>query len=92
VWLRPNGNNLKDMLALVNDIKNSEHDYLMFMLHSSELMPGGSPTFSDNDSIENLYNHLNMLFKAISTSFAGITLKDYYYNYINNAKETANAI
>jgi hypothetical protein len=78
VWLRPNGNNLSDMLALIKYIKNSNTDYLMFMLHSSELMPGGSPTFKTGKSIEFLYHDLEIIFKDIAENFKGITLKDYY--------------
>ena len=79
VWLRPNGKNLAEMLALVKHIKNSPSSYLMFMLHSSELMPGGSPTFKNIESINNLYLHLELLFNKISKDFSGITLKEYYY-------------
>jgi hypothetical protein len=85
VWLRPNGKNLSTMLALIDYIKKSESSYLMFMLHSSELMPGGSPTFKNTKSIENLYNHLELLFSIISKDFRGITLNDYYFNYIKSA-------
>ena len=34
----------------------------MFMLHSSELMPGGSPTFRDAAAIEDLYVELEAVF------------------------------
>jgi hypothetical protein len=77
-WLRPNGNNLSDMLTLVDYIEKQDNtDYLMFMLHSSELMPGGSPYFKDTEAIEKLYKDIEYLFNRISTSFKGITLKDY---------------
>ncbi|MCL2800151.1 MAG: hypothetical protein FWD28_00130 [Treponema sp.] len=78
VWIRPNGKNLSKMLKLCDYIKKSKSQYLMFMLHSSELMPKGSPTFSTNESIEKLYNDLEILFKHISHHFKGITLKDYH--------------
>jgi hypothetical protein len=78
IWLRPNGNNLSDMLKLVDFIHKSNADYLMFMLHSSELMPGGSPIFKTHESIEDLYKDLEILFKKISENFKGITLKSYY--------------
>jgi len=44
-WLRPDGNNLSKLLALVNAAAKRKTTYLEFMLHSSELMPGGSPYF-----------------------------------------------
>jgi hypothetical protein len=77
IWLRPNGHNLADMLMLIDVIQKSESNYLMFMLHSSELMPGGSPSFRTKDGIEQLYHDLSILFEVISKNFTGITLKNY---------------
>ena len=55
----------------------------MFMLHSSELMPGGSPYFPDEVSIEKEYNTLKSLFDYLSAmSYEGITLNDYYLSHV----------
>jgi hypothetical protein len=78
IWLRPDGANLEDMLVLTEYIRKSNSDYIMFMLHSSELMPGGSPSFKTRESIEMLYHDLSILFEKISENFTGISLKDYY--------------
>jgi hypothetical protein len=78
VWLRPNGNNLREMLALIEYMRKSNCDYLMFMLHSSEFMPGGSPNFKTEESIEKLYTDIEIIFENIHKDFRGITLKDYY--------------
>jgi hypothetical protein len=78
VWLRPNGNNLREMLALIEHIRKSNCDYLMFMLHSSEFMPGGSQHFKTEESIERLYTDIKIIFENIHKDFQGITLKDYY--------------
>ena len=48
------------------------------MLHSLELMPGGSPTFPKPRDIEFLYHNLEMLFDEIQDKFIGATLKEYY--------------
>lgn len=77
VWLRPNGNNLEDMLDIVRCLERSKCDYLEFMIHSSELMPGGSPTFVSEHSIEKMYGHLEVLFERIVNSYKGITLRGY---------------
>ena len=78
LWLRPDGNNLKDMLYLAEQvIKSPKDDYLMFMLHSSEFMPGGSPTFDTNEKIEKLYNDLEVLFSTISKNFKGMSIGEY---------------
>ncbi len=77
VWLRPERENLTEMLWLVEQNEIAESDYLMFMLHSSELMPGGNPTFRNVEEIEQLYNNLDVLFKRIENSYCGITLEQY---------------
>lgn len=75
IWLRPNGANLKEMLYIVEKTRN--RDYIEFMLHSSELMPGGSPTFRTKQSIEKLYSDMRILFSEISRMRTGITLSEY---------------
>lgn len=78
LWMRPDESNAEMLLWLEKHISLSNSDYLMFMLHSSELMPGANPTFKTEESIEKLYINLEKLFEAISCNFQGITLKDYY--------------
>lgn len=78
IWLRPDGRNQTEIDYLLNNERNSESDYLMFMLHSSELMPGGSPTFPDDQSIEILYDQLETIFRTASSFCVGKTLKEYY--------------
>ena len=78
LWFRPNGNNLKKMMFLSDLISSSDQDdYIMFMIHSSELMPGGSPTFKDEASIENLYHGIEVLFEHCAKCFEGYTLSEY---------------
>lgn len=78
IWLRPGHSSEKQMQYLIERIVDSDADYLMFMLHSSEFMPGGSPNFKTAESIENLYALLERLFARIALQFQGITLRDYY--------------
>jgi hypothetical protein len=52
--------------------------HLMFMLHSSELMPGGSPTFSTDSAIARLNADLEELFAhARARGCAGLTLGEF---------------
>ena len=76
-WLRPDGHNgerLRDILTLARE---QRRDYVEFMLHSSELMAGGSRTFPTVDSIEALYADLEALFDAAQGSWRGVTLREY---------------
>jgi hypothetical protein len=79
VWLRPATNSLQEMIDLVNIVdKDPNCDYLEFMIHSSELMPGGSPYFKDSKSIEQMYNTIEALFHYIKgLGYSGISLYDY---------------
>lgn len=77
-WLRPNGRNMQPMLSIVDHAIHDKKPYIEFMLHSSEFMPGGSPTFHGDSQIETLYSHLEELFERIGRHFVGMTLRDYY--------------
>lgn len=86
-WLRPTGENLDEMLFLLDhDLKNNESDYIMFMLHSSEFMPGGSPTFLNEKAIETLYEHIRIVFDKASKYYEGITLEEYARKYFKRYK------
>jgi hypothetical protein len=80
-WLRPNGWNLNDMVQLCDEVRSNSEPYAMFMLHSSELMPGCSPTFQTAESIEHLYAHLRALFRHTQEHFRGCTLGEFRWDY-----------
>ncbi|XBS69929.1 deacetylase [Acerihabitans sp. KWT182] len=77
-WLRPHGGNVASMLSVVDAMLAKGSDYVEFMLHSSELMPGGSPTFVDEEAIEGLYADLEQLFEGLEERVVGMTLAEYY--------------
>ncbi len=66
-------------------------DYVEFMLHSSELMPGGSPTFPESRHIETLYEDLEALFSAAQRDFEGCTMKGYYQRVVARVGASLNA-
>ena len=83
--LRPATFSLKEMKYVVDVCdKNKSLDYVEFMMHSSELMPGGSPYFADEASIEEMYVELELLFEyARKKGYNGITLQEYYQKIFN---------
>ena len=84
LWLRPNGSNLRQMMYVADKTLGSENDYLMFMLHSSELMPAGSPTFKTEEDIEKLYSDMTRLFEYLQGNYEGVTLRDYRKETLEN--------
>ncbi len=73
-WVQPNGRNLARMLRLLDGVVERGESYAEFTLHSSELMPGGSPAFRTAGSIDALNRDLNALFAAAARNFRGATL------------------
>jgi hypothetical protein len=77
-WMRPNGENLDSLLSLVDWAFERNAPVIEFALHSSELMPGGSPTFQTSEQIEVLYAHLEKLFAHLAARGArGLTLSQF---------------
>ncbi len=77
LWLRPNGRNRDEMVRVVERVRRERRPYAEFMIHSSELMPGGSPYFRRVDDIERLYDDLDVLFAAVRGQFIGATLTEF---------------
>lgn len=80
IYLRPAGSLFDEMKYYLDNLsKRKDLDYVEFMIHSSELMPGGSPYFPDVKSVNKLYQTMDALFSyAHRLGYQGITLKDYY--------------
>lgn len=76
-WLMPNGRNRQSMLRIIATAVRENRPYIELAIHSSELMPGGSPTFATQESIERLYEDLIAVFDAATAHFSGCTLKEY---------------
>ena len=76
--LCPAESNLRGMLRAARSARADGAAHVEFTLHSSEFMPGGSPTFWSASDIERLYEHLEILFEELSTWSRGMTLKDFH--------------
>ncbi|WP_207655574.1 hypothetical protein [Desulfocucumis palustris] len=77
-WLRPDKFlSEKGMLRLIETVGRQDTDYLMFMLHSSEMMPGGNTSFTTEQRVDELFGCIELLFSVISQNYRGVTLKQY---------------
>lgn len=77
VWLRPRLGNLPRMLWLLDEVQRQGRSYAQLILHSSELMPGGSPYFPRPEDVEALYRDLDALFAYARRRFSGATLAEF---------------
>jgi hypothetical protein len=82
LWLQPNGRNRSHMLEILDRALQEGRRYVEFTLHSSEFMPGGSPTFRTPESIDNLYRDLEQLFSRAAQSFRGATLSEFEQSFV----------
>ncbi len=80
-WLRPDRRNLPHMLRIVRQAVAAGQVHLEFMVHSSELMPGGSPLFPTREHIERLYEGLEVLFELSGHTCTPATLSEFYEMY-----------
>lgn len=78
MWLRPLRGKLDELTALTETAEKDNCGYLEFMLHSSELMPGGSPYFKDKESVDRMYSVLDAYFAYLTDKgYKGISLTGY---------------
>ncbi len=69
---------VNDLRSIIRAVKRNHLPVAEFMIHSSELMPGGSPYAKTIEAVERSYELLEELFKlAKSEGLVGITLSDY---------------
>ncbi len=59
LWLRPNKYSKTELFAqIISEAQKLKLPYVVMMFHSSELMPGGSPYWTNENDIEILYEIL----------------------------------
>jgi hypothetical protein len=86
-WLRPSGRNLQSMLWIVKQSVLEKRSFIQFMIHSSELMPGGSPNFKSEDEVNHLYHDIEVVFDMASKHFIGVTLSQFHDIFIDKLQK-----
>jgi hypothetical protein len=66
-----------DMVRAANLARRHGARHVELALHSSELMPGGSPMFPGFADVERLYDRLERLYDELSTWCRGVTLREF---------------
>lgn len=78
MWLRPIKLSKAYLQAITDAVIKENSDYLEFMIHSSELMPGGSPYIKTEEEAEQLFELMDWYFKYVTEKgFTGSSLTDY---------------
>lgn len=84
-WVCPGENDLSGMLRAAHRARAKGIGCIELLVHSSELMPGGSPTFRSAAAIERLYADLEVLFEELSGWCRGMTLSEFHAVMSTNA-------
>jgi hypothetical protein len=74
-WMRPNGRNLRAILWLTRLVLAEARPCVVLAIHSSELMPGGSPGVVD---VEAFYRDLDVVFRTLADECRPMTLTEFY--------------
>lgn len=74
IWMRIMDSSINRQIQYAN---NNEAEYLMFMLHSSELISEGSRYFTTPESVEMFFQNMEKLFSEVHSRYYGATLKEY---------------
>jgi len=77
-WLRPSGHQGRPLSSVARRALAESRECLVLMVHSSELMPGGSPTFRHAQDVEALYADLETLLRDTAGSVVGRTLSEFH--------------
>lgn len=75
-WLMPTGSNGAALLQVLETVRRERRPYAQFVIHSSELMPGGSPKLPDQRAIDAMYEDIEAVFHSAS-DFKGQTLTEF---------------
>jgi len=89
--LCPAENGLGGLLRAARAARADGAAHTEFTLHSSEFMPGGSPTFRNRSDIERLYENLEILFEELSTWCSGMTLKEFHARFSESVRPAASS-
>jgi hypothetical protein len=76
-WLAPTRNNAGLLLRVVEKSFAMNRPCVQLALHSSNLMPGGSPGFEKERDVEGLYENLHRLFSVARRKFRGATVCEF---------------
>jgi len=78
-WFRPHSFHKQELSVVAECKVKQQADYIMFMLHSSEFMPGSSPVFKTEKQVERMYEDIEQVFEFLSkNNVQGATCSEYY--------------
>jgi len=79
IWLRPLPYYiLADLVGILQYMQKKDYPVINMMIHSSELMPNGSPYYPDGIAEKKLHNLLRHFFMALKTNkVEGVGLSDF---------------
>lgn len=81
-WFRPHSFHKQELSVVAEYKVQQQTDYIMFMLHSSEFMPGCNPTFKTEKQVERMYEDIEQAFEFLkANNVRGVTCCEYYDSY-----------
>jgi hypothetical protein len=85
-WLYPDGRNLAGLRRVARRALAKSAPCVQLVLHSPDLMPGGSPIARDTAMVEALYRDLLLLARDLADRFEGLTLSEFALRWTTQAQ------
>jgi hypothetical protein len=84
-WMRPRPKRFTHggLMNMAARYARNKSGYLQFMIHSSEFMPGGSPYYQTQQSVDALFQQMEELFEFCASHYRSLTLTEYANAYSN---------
>jgi len=76
-WMYPDSRNRSSLRLLMRRAIRERWPCVQLVLHSSDLMPGGSPWVSDAQALERLYGDLRLTLREAMLHLEGMTLNEF---------------
>ncbi|MHC4397382.1 MAG: polysaccharide deacetylase family protein [Planctomycetota bacterium] len=82
-WFRPSRRRPRDLMRVAKSKIKDNSDYIMFMIHSSELMPGANPQFRNVKETDQLYENIYKTFQWLyQKGVTGTTCWEFYNAFV----------
>ncbi|MHC4083912.1 MAG: polysaccharide deacetylase family protein [Planctomycetota bacterium] len=82
-WFRPSRRRPNDLMRVAQSKIKDNSDYIMFMIHSSELMPGANPQFRNTRDVDSLFENIERVFQWLyEEGVLGVTCIEFYDKFV----------
>lgn len=85
-WFRPTRRKPRDLMRVAKKKIKSNSDYIMFMIHSSEFMPGANPQFRNEKQVDKLFENIERVFEWLHEQGVSAATCNEFYDKVSEVR------